>query len=97
MSFAAMMVQHNCEQRVQLALALAHRFEAALIGIAGLALRPAFAARGVAIYRDPTETDCRKVAARFEEMGKKFLGILLPALALVSFVAPAWAQDYPTH
>jgi hypothetical protein len=37
------------------------------------------------------------VAARFEEMGKKFLGILLPALALVSFVAPAWAQDYPTH
>ena len=23
--------------------------------------------------------------------------VLLPALALVSFVAPAWAQDYPTR
>ena len=77
MSFAAMMVhldlERDCEQRVQLALALAYRFEAALIGIAGLALRPAFAAGGVAIYREPTEDDCRKVAARFEEMGKKFL------------------------
>ena len=77
MSFAAMMVhldvERDCEQRVQLALALADRFQAALIGIAGLALRPAFAAGGVVVYREPTEHDCRAVTARFEEMGKKFL------------------------
>jgi hypothetical protein len=45
-SFATMMVHvdvaRDCEQRVQLALALADRFEATLIGVAGLPLRPAF-------------------------------------------------------
>ena len=54
MSFAAMMVhldvERDCEQRVQLALDLADRFQAALIGIAGLALRPAFAAGGIVVY-----------------------------------------------
>jgi len=43
MSFTTMMVhldvERDCEQRVQLALALADRFQAALIGVAGLALR----------------------------------------------------------
>lgn len=77
MSFAAMMVhldvERDCEQRVQLALDLANRFQAALIGIAGLALRPAFAAGGVVIYGEPTEQDCRALMARFDEMGKKFL------------------------
>jgi hypothetical protein len=76
MSFAAMMVhldvERDCEQRVQLALDLAHRFEAALIGIAGLPLRPAFSAGGIVVYGEPSEQDCRAVAARFEEMGRKF-------------------------
>jgi nucleotide-binding universal stress UspA family protein len=76
MSFAAMMVhldvERDCEGRVKLALDLAERFQAALIGVAGLALRPAFAAGGVVIYGEPTEHDCRRVTARLAEMGKKF-------------------------
>jgi nucleotide-binding universal stress UspA family protein len=76
MSFAALMVhldvEHDCEPRVQLALDLAHRFQAGLIGIAGMALRPAFAAGGVVVYHEPTEHDRRTATARFEEMGKKF-------------------------
>ena len=76
MSFAAMMVhldvERDCEQRVQLALGLAERFQAALIGIAGLTLQPAFAAGGVVVYREPTGHDCRAMAARFDEMGDKF-------------------------
>jgi nucleotide-binding universal stress UspA family protein len=76
MSFAAMMVhldvERDCEQRVQLALDLADRFQSALIGIAGLALRPAFAAGGIVVYGEPTEQDRRALMARFDEMGKKF-------------------------
>src|SRR5262249_21896371 len=75
MSFAAMMVhldvERDCEQRVQLALDLANRFQAALIGIAGLALRPAFAAGGIVVYSEPTEQDRRALMARFDEMGNK--------------------------
>lgn len=76
MSFAAMMVhldvERDCEQRVQLALDLADRFQAALIGVAGLPLRPVFAAGGVVVYGEPSERDCRAVTARFDEMGRKF-------------------------
>jgi hypothetical protein len=54
-SFAAMMVHldvdRDYEQRVQLALYLADRFQAALIGVAGLTLRPVFAAGDVATAR----------------------------------------------
>jgi nucleotide-binding universal stress UspA family protein len=77
MSFATMMVhldvERDCEQRVQLALDLADRFQAALIGIAGLALRPAFAAGGIVVYGELTEQDRRALTARFDEMGRKFL------------------------
>jgi nucleotide-binding universal stress UspA family protein len=76
MSFAAMMVhldvERDCEQRVQLALDLAHRFEAALIGVAGMPLRPKFSAGGIVVYGDPSEEDRRAVGVRFEEMGRKF-------------------------
>jgi nucleotide-binding universal stress UspA family protein len=76
MSFAAMMVhldvERDCEERVQLALDLAARFQAALIGVAGLALRRVFAAGGVVVYGEPSEHDCRAVAARFDDMGRKF-------------------------
>jgi len=76
MSYAAMMVhldlERDCEQRVQLALDLADRFQAALIGVAGLVLRPVFAAGGVAVYGEPSEQDCRAVTARFDDMGRKF-------------------------
>jgi nucleotide-binding universal stress UspA family protein len=76
MSVATMMVhvdvEGDCEQRVQLALALADRFQATLIGIAGLALQPAFAAGGVVVYHEPTEHDCRAVSVRLDAMGKRF-------------------------
>ena len=76
MSIAAIMVhvdvERDCEQRVQFALDLAARFQAALIGAAGLPLRPAFAAGGVVIYREPTQDDYAAATTRFEEMGKKF-------------------------
>jgi nucleotide-binding universal stress UspA family protein len=76
MSFAAMMVhvdvERESEQRVQLALALADRFQSTLIGVAGTALRPVFAAGGVVVYVDPTEHDRQKMAARLDEMGAKF-------------------------
>jgi hypothetical protein len=69
-SFATMMVHvdvaRDCEQRVQLALALAHRFEATLIGVAGLPLHPAFAAGGVVLYHEPSEDHCRAVGARLD-------------------------------
>jgi nucleotide-binding universal stress UspA family protein len=75
-SFATMMVHvdvaRDCEQRIQLALALADRFEATLIGAAGLPLQPAFAAGGVVVYREPSEDHCRAVSARLDEMGRRF-------------------------
>ena len=76
MSFTTMMVhldiERDCEQRVQLALALADRFQAALIGVAGLAMQPAFAAGGVVVYCQPTEHECRAASARLDDIGKKF-------------------------
>jgi nucleotide-binding universal stress UspA family protein len=65
-------VARDCEQRIQLALALADRFQATLIGVAGLALRPAFAAGGIVIYYEATEHDRRTVSARLDEMGSRF-------------------------
>jgi nucleotide-binding universal stress UspA family protein len=77
MSYAAMMVHldvdRDSEQRVQLALHLADQFEASLIGIAGLALRPAVLAAGVVVFSEPTQCDLRQMTAAFEEMGKRFL------------------------
>jgi nucleotide-binding universal stress UspA family protein len=76
MSFATMMVhvdvERDCEQRVQFALALADRFQATLIGVAGLALRPALAAGGVVVYHEPTELECRTVSARLDDLGTRF-------------------------
>ena len=76
MPFTTMMVhvdvERDCEQRVQLALALADRFQAALIGVAGLTLRPAFAAGGVVIYHEPTEHERHTVSARLDDMGGRF-------------------------
>jgi nucleotide-binding universal stress UspA family protein len=75
-SFATMMVHvdvaRDCEPRVQVALALAARFRATLIGIAGLALRPAFAAGGVVVYHEPTDEDRRTVSARLDDIGRRF-------------------------
>ena len=75
-SIATMMVHvdvvRDCEQRVQLALALAGRFGATLIGVAGLTPRPTFAAGGVVVYPEPTQRDLEQASARLDELGKKF-------------------------
>jgi hypothetical protein len=59
--FATMMVhvdvEHDCEQRIQLALGLADRFQATLIGVAGLTPRPTFSAGAVIVYSEPTQDD----------------------------------------
>jgi nucleotide-binding universal stress UspA family protein len=76
MAFTTMMVhvdvERDSEQRVQLALALADRFQATLIGVAGLAMPPAFAAGGLVIYRQPTEHERRAARARLDHMGERF-------------------------
>src|SRR6516162_8928319 len=76
MPFTTMMVhvdvERDSEQRVQLALALADRFQATLIGVAGLAMPPAFAAGGLVIYRQPTEHERRAARARLDDMGERF-------------------------
>src|SRR5262245_23204707 len=76
MSFAAMMVhietEHDCEQRIQLALALADRFQSALIGVAGLSPRPRLSGGPVVIYSEPTDGDLRDLATQLQEMGDKF-------------------------
>ena len=75
-SLATMMVHvdvaRDCEPRIQLAVALADRFQAALIGVAGLGLRPAFAAAGVVVYHEPTEDDCHTASARLDDIGRRF-------------------------
>lgn len=77
MSYQALMVhldvERDCEPRVQLALALAERLQAALIGIAGLALRPRFVAGGIAVYSEQREDELRATAVRLEELGRRFI------------------------
>jgi nucleotide-binding universal stress UspA family protein len=75
MSFSTMMVHVDVEQdsedRVELAIDLADRFQAALVGIAGCALWPAFMAGDVELT-ESNEYDLQKVKARFEQRGKTF-------------------------
>jgi hypothetical protein len=75
MPLAALMVHvdmdHDSEKTVELAIALAERFQATLIGVAGCALWPAFMA-GDARLTNANQYDFQKVMARFEQRGKKF-------------------------
>jgi nucleotide-binding universal stress UspA family protein len=72
---AALMVhidmEHDSEQTVELAIALAERFQAALIGVAGCALWPAFMAGDVRLT-NANQYDFQKAMARFEQRGKQF-------------------------
>ncbi len=74
-SFAALMVhveiKRDCEQRIELAIALADRFQAGLIGVAGCAMWPAFVAGDVSLTKS-NQYDFQKLMARFEQRGKKF-------------------------
>src|SRR6516164_4730591 len=64
-------VDHDSEQRVELAIGLADRFQTALIGVAGCALWPAFMAGDVGLTKS-SQYDFQKVMVRFEQRGKKF-------------------------
>lgn len=78
MSYEALMVhldaETDSESRVQVALSLAHRFQAALIGVAGLALRPRFVAGGIAVYSEPAPDELQRMNARLSDLGRRFLG-----------------------
>ena len=78
MSYEALMVhldaERDSETRVQVALSLADRFQAALIGVAGLALRPRLAAGRIMVYSEPSPDDLPKMEAVLEEAGRHFLG-----------------------
>src|SRR5262249_19869267 len=74
-SFSTMMVhvdvEHDSKRRVELAIGLADRFQAALIGVAGCALWPAFTAGDVGLTKS-IQYDLPKLMARFEQRGKTF-------------------------
>jgi nucleotide-binding universal stress UspA family protein len=74
-SFSTLMVhvdiEHDSERRVELAIGMADRFQAALIGVAGCALWPAFMAGDVELSKS-NQYDFQKVMAHFEQKGKKF-------------------------
>jgi nucleotide-binding universal stress UspA family protein len=76
MSYAALMVHVDvepyCDQRVSLAVDLAERFHAALIGVAGWAPRPAFTAEGVIIDAELTAREVQDMTARLAEGEQKF-------------------------
>jgi len=63
--------EHDSEQRIELAIGLADRFQAALIGVAGYALWPAFMAGDVELT-ESNQYDLQKVTARFEQRSKTF-------------------------
>ncbi len=77
MGYAAIMVhldpERATQQRTQFAIALADCFEATLIGVAGLAPRPAFVAGSLVVFAEPAAGELRQMAAHFDEMGKQFL------------------------
>lgn len=77
MSYEALMVhvdaERDSEARVQVALALADRFQAALIGVAGLALRPRLAAGGLAIYSEPSPDELQRMQGLLDDLGRRFL------------------------
>jgi hypothetical protein len=64
-------VDHDSDQAVEIAVALAERFQAALIGVAGCPLWPAFMAGDVRLT-NTNQYDFQKAMARFEQRGEKF-------------------------
>jgi len=64
-------IEHDSERRIELAISLADRFQASLIGVAGYALWPAFMAGDVGLT-ESNQYDLQKARARFDERGKTF-------------------------
>lgn len=95
MSYAALMVHLGAHAdwhgRVRLAADLAHRYQAALIGIAGWLSSPAFAIDDIAADLDTTDAEGRNMAARLAEMGEQFRA----AAKQVAHVEWRGMLDYP--
>ena len=95
MSYAALMVHLGAHAdwhgRVRLAADLAHRFQAALIGIAGWLSSPAFAIDDIAADQDTGDAEGRNMAARLAEMGEQFRA----AAEQVAHVEWRGMLDYP--
>lgn len=76
MSYAAMMVhvdaERASEQRVELAVGLARRFGAALIGVAGWSPGLGFGVDGAIIESDPAQQQREEMTARLEAAEKMF-------------------------
>ena len=76
MSFAALMVHFdagpNSHHRLRLAVDLANRFEAALIGIAGRSYLPPFLADGNAISTERKNGEQQEMTHVLAEIGEKF-------------------------
>jgi nucleotide-binding universal stress UspA family protein len=74
-SLAALIVhvdlERDCEARIELAMGLADRFQATLIGVAGCATWPAFMAGDLGLTKS-NQYDFQKIMARFEQRGEKF-------------------------
>jgi hypothetical protein len=72
---AAVMVhvdlERDCAPRIELAMGVADRFQATLIGVAGCATWPAFMAGDVGLTSS-NQYDFQKIIARFEQRGEKF-------------------------
>src|SRR5262252_3875711 len=73
-SLAAVMVhvdlERDCEPRIELAMGLADRFRATLIGVAGCATWPAFMAGDVGLTKS-NQYDFQKIMLRFEQRGRQ--------------------------
>ena len=95
MSYAAMMVHLGAHAdwhgRVRLAADLAHRYQAALIGIAGWLSSPAFALDDIAADVDTTDAEGEHMTARLAEMGEQFRA----AAKQVAHVEWRGMLDYP--
>jgi len=78
MSYAVLMAYIEAdsmpEQRVRLAASLADKFNATLIGLSALAIRPLFLAEGVAV-QEVTETDIGEMRAKLAAKGDWFRSI----------------------
>lgn len=76
MSYAAIMVHFDAgrasHNRLRLAVDLALRLQAALIGIAGRSYLPSFLADDIAVAEDNIDGDQREVAALLADVGTKF-------------------------
>jgi len=77
MCFAIIMIHLDADResqpRTQFAINLADRFEATLIGVVGLAPRPAFVAGSLVVFAEPAPCELKQMTARFDDMGKRFL------------------------